>query len=433
MLERSSMLGRKVSGMMFGIVLFMVADIAWNIGRGMHANTIALLLDVFFLYFYFKGQRIATECMQWRALYGALYLVSQALNLKNRGVLLLGWCVVHVLMFFFVSFLLYRKDRQEIGPKKGAASPTAQIYRSIKVMVLFFVFLEALSTIYLTKAYPLLVNPPLVAKPFRYDSYVVPAGKDAILVLGSSPAYAEIKTNRPFSRILRERFGARHVVISLDRGGLDSALLVEYSGDLLDHIPGIKNIIIYAGHQDFNAADIERKKRSIMLSSDGTAMHMCAAFVFSNSNLFKALLVCVKKARARDPRFIEHSQIDGALVLEKYRTHIEQIVRHAKEHGVRVLMVTQILDADRVGGHSIAFWQKQVVVQKRIAKEHAHVDLLDFQDVIAKRTFNTTSRKELFETVPGSERGGDPYHMGPEGHRLLADMLITYYKKRGVK
>ncbi len=111
-------------------------------------------------------------------------------------------------------------------------------------------------------------------------------------------------------------------------------------------------------------------------------------------------------------------------VFRHYRENVDRIVTEAGRRGVHVFAVTVQADRARISPSSLAYMQRENGYIRELPKRFPHVTLVDFEPVLdALYPGGARPDCEPYEPNPVMGGCGDPYHLGPRGHEVLADLL----------
>lgn len=249
-----------------------------------------------------------------------------------------------------------------------------------------------------------------------------------IATIGSSPANLERIYDRPFSLILAERFQGRVNFLFSRAGGLHSDRLVKIAKDLMASETPPDALILYVGHQDLNA-------------SRGVAFLEHLNFLESNQHFLGAVKVLVRQsALVRLALFLlwqnRYGHVASASpewiqqVYERYRKNMDEIVSEAERRGIHVFASTVQAYKARVSEQSRQYMALENSYIRELPRRFSNVTLVDFEPVLdALYPDGPKPDCEPFEYNPLSGECGDPYHLGPKGHEILADTLAPAIEK----
>ena len=259
----------------------------------------------------------------------------------------------------------------------------------------------------------------------REPAYQAPAefvpGLPTIAVLGSSPATEERVADRPFPRILSERLRGQSNIVYRRKGGINSDMLVTIATTLVNGALHPAAFLIYAGLQDFNQdaqglrllTDIAPLDRS----SPGPEI---AKWVISHSALVRLSLYGMRRTQlgwrqVKSPDTVR-------VTFEHYRGNLERILQLAAERHMHVFISSLAQSWSDTGEASIRYTETVNEYLRGLPERHRDVTFVDFASRLHEAYPNgRLADCEPFEAAPGFERCGDPYHLGPRGHELLAD------------
>ncbi|MBI4676814.1 MAG: hypothetical protein HY748_04465 [Elusimicrobia bacterium] len=302
---------------------------------------------------------------------------------------------------------------------------------TIAITALSVLVSEGIARVILEKRSPHLKE-RMILVPFDNSCAALGAkpGLDKIVVLGSSPAMVETVHNRPFPDQLRERLAERFDVLFIRAGGIDSSLNVLEAEMAARCGWRTRYFIVYAGHQDFNAA--YREKCGVVFPAVRPSpgwRDFAAAWLLNHSSTIRLLTATALRtqnrhvAPERSGCLFTFSQDDLRGLLARYEGNMRRIIRAARAIGARTILVTQILDPSRTSRESAQFCGMQNEALRRLARRNPDVDVVDFELAAAPRVRKKDGGCGLFETSPEPGRCGDPYHLSLAGHEIVADLL----------
>lgn len=304
---------------------------------------------------------------------------------------------------------------------RPARSARADVRIGLGITLILFVLLEAVAGILIINVYTHIQHipdPPTALPP----DYV--AGLPTVATIGSSPANCERVNRRPFSAILAERHRGRFNYRFSDRGGLHSDRLVTIVDQLLQAEPRPDALILYIGHQDLNV-----RRGSAFLQSTGLDENAPTASAAVRRLLVESSLVRLSVYLAWTHRYDFEDRLDRATVeatFRNYAKNIDHIVEAAERRGVHVFAATVAADRRGIAQESIAYMAMENTHVRGLPERFPNVTLVDFDPLLAARyPEGPTPTCEPFEADPHSNRCGDPYHLGPRGHEILADLLAS--------
>ncbi len=289
----------------------------------------------------------------------------------------------------------------------------------LHVTLALFVGLEAAAGIAIRSCYQQIMDPP---DPVVRPAPEFVAGLPTFATIGSSPATVERLHDRPFSRLLAERYRGRMNFLFYRHGGLSSHRLVTIARDLMDSEPQPDALILYIGHQDYNASRGVAFLRDLDLAGSDERTLTTLQWVIRQSSLVRLSLYLLWEARYghlanRGPEWREE-------VFRHYSENMSRIVADAGRRGVHVFAVTVQADRSRMSAESKAYMKMENEFIRGLPARFPHVTLVDFEPVLdARYPDGARPDCEPYEPNPVTGGCGDPYHLGPRGHEVLADLL----------
>jgi lysophospholipase L1-like esterase len=338
-------------------------------------------------------------------------VVRQVLPFESSmPALMLVWLSIAIIMTLGRHRLL-RRPR----PLKGIR----EYFTVLRVCVIVLLFAESIVA----------WGQPLRAKPIgsleRVTEEPAPFSKEkpTFLTLGSSPANLEILTDHPFSRVLSERQSDIANFRFFRMGGADSAHLVEVLKETYESPRPVDAIILYAGFQDINISPLQRYLRQTnMLESSDLGRGIVLWFI-RDSALFNFLLRAVRTLEVRAPR--DESIEKARSVLAGLRPNVESIIKMAREHGDTVFLLTMVMNLKNVADSTVFYVTMMNEYYRSLATRYDNVIVVDFARAFEiKYPDGALPNGEPFEMRnDGSGQPGDPFHLGPVGHQMIADTL----------
>jgi hypothetical protein len=247
-------------------------------------------------------------------------------------------------------------------------------------------------------------------------------GHPTVATLGSSPANLERQHDRPFSVLLEERLGDTINFLYFRHGGLNTDLLLRKAGELLDGDPRPSAFILYSGFQDLNQFDGLSLLRELDPVGQSSGVQRAVRWAVEQSSLLR--LVLYKLWWARQSILAAPGSEKVAVVLEQYQRNIERLLALAERYGCRVFAVTLSLDRSAVAQEAGRYTDQVNDFLRSLPGRHPGITVVDFAAEIANRyPAGRLTDCEPYEAAPEAERCGDPWHLGPRGHEILAGML----------
>ena len=397
-----------------------------------------------------RGRRVAVQCAAWAVLFELLILGRWRLVENPMSLLpLLIWAGVLWMLHRRIPrewggapslSLAARKARRFTLPRVSLArfarcAPTARptgrveagsdpqprkdLVTGLKLTIALFVGLEALAGLTIRNFYQEVLDPPtpVVNRPPAYQ-----AGLPTFATIGSSPANVERLNDRPFSRVLSERYSGRFNFLFYRAGGLSSYRLVAIARDLMEAEQPPDALILYMGHQDLNASRGAAFLRNLDLLGSGEWIVMVVKTLVHESALVRFSLYGLWRHRydhleVRDPRWVEE-------VFRSWSANVTWIIEEARRRGIAVFAVTAAADRSRISEASQTYLALENNFLRGLPSRYSHVVLVDFEPVLDAR-YPDGPRPDCEPFEPDPVRGGcgDPYHLGPRGHEILADLL----------
>ncbi len=356
-----------------------------------------------------RGRRSALAWAGW-AILAELLLMTRTRVAENP------WAVVPLVAWVVAFFVLLRTLPPRIPRPE---SRRRDLLIGLQATLVLFVGLEALAGLAIRNAYQQILNPP--------DPVVQPtpefiAGLPTLATIGSSPAMIERLSDRPFSRLLAERYQGRLNFLFYRGGGLSSYRLVTIAQDIMDSEPRPDALILYAGHQDFNASRGSAFLRDLDLVGPGERSLSALQWVIRQSSLVRLSLYLLWERRHEHKAGCDPACQDK--VFRHYRENMDRIVTAAGERGIHVFAVTLQANRAAIGRESAAHMARVNEYIRALPARFGHATLVDFEPVLdARYPEGARPDCEPFEPNPVTGGCGDPYHLGPRGHEVLADLL----------
>lgn len=296
-------------------------------------------------------------------------------------------------------------------------------WRDLRIGILatigFFMALEVLAGWLIGSRFQRILDPP---DPVIQPAIEPVAGVPTLATIGSSPANVERIHDRPFSRILAERFRGRMNFLFYREGGLPSHRLVRIVRDLLRSEKKPDALILYVGHQDYNAARGVAFLQDMDLVGDDERTLSALQWLIRRSSLVRLSLYLLWENRYG--HLANNTTEWREAVFRQYAENMDRIVTEAGEHGVHVFAVTVQADRARIIEASRAYMEMENRYIRELPARFRHVTLVDFEPVLDAMYPNGPKPDcEPFEPDPILGGCGDPYHLGPRGHEVLADLL----------
>lgn len=352
-----------------------------------------------------RGRRSA---ISW-ALWG---LLADMLAQGTRRFLEDPAMVLPFLAWAAIIYLLYRiMPAPEIGRKRS------DVVMGIKITLAMFVALEAISGLLIRNFYQEIYDPPDPV--VKSDRPIVP-GLPTFATIGSSPATVDRINNMPFTRLLAERYEGRFNFLLYRKGGLASHRLVRIAHDLMESDLRPDALILYAGHQDYNVAPGLAFLRDFDLFEEGMVPIFETLVRESSLVRLSLYMMWIAQRRYQPQRSPERRQE----VFEEYAANIDKIITEAGRKGLHVFAVTVQADKGRLNEESLAYMALENGYIRELPKRFTHVTLVDFEPVLDKLYPNGPKQDcEPYEPDPVAGGCGDPFHLGPMGHKILADLI----------
>jgi lysophospholipase L1-like esterase len=243
------------------------------------------------------------------------------------------------------------------------------------------------------------------------------------ITLGSSPANLEVRTGHPFSRVLSERLKEHANFRFFNMGGADSAHLVKVLRKSYESAKPVDAIILYAGFQDFTESALQRYLRQTNLLGFSEFGQNIALCFIRDSALFNFMLRCVKRLQINSQR--SNSTVEAQKILDALKPNVESIIKMAQQHGDTVFVVTPVLNSKNVANITNIYSTMINDYYRSLSARYDNVTLVDFARAFATRyPDGALPNGEPFEMRnDGSGQPGDPFHLGPVGHQMIADTL----------
>lgn len=356
-----------------------------------------------------RGRRSALAWAGWAILAEMLVLARWRVA-ENPWVVipLVAWVVA---LFLLIRWLPPRPPRPE--------SRWRDLGVGVWATLALFVGLEAMAGLAIRNAYQQILEPPdpVVQPPPEF----VP-GLPTFATIGSSPAMIERLRDRPFSRLLAERYRGRLNFLFYREGGLSSRRLVGIARDVMDSEPRPDALILYVGHQDYNASRGDAFLRDLDVVGGSDRAVSALKWLIRQSSLVRLSLYLLWEGRyghlaGRGPEW-------RAEVFRHYSENVSRIVEDAGRRGVHVFAVTVQADRGVISEESAAYMDMENRFIRDLPSRFPHVTLVDFEPVLdARYPGGARPDCEPFEPNPVTGGCGDPYHLGPRGHEVLADLL----------
>lgn len=356
-----------------------------------------------------RGRRGALAWAGWA-------ILAEMLVVARWRVVEFPWVVVPLVAWVGAFCLLVRW----LPPRPpAAASRRRDLWIGVQVTIALFVGLEAVAGVAIRNAYQQILDPP---DPVVQPAPEFVAGLPTFATIGSSPAMIERLRDRPFSRLLAERYRGRLNFLFYRHGGLSSRRLVDIARDLMDSERRPDALILYVGHQDYNASRGDAFLRDMDLVGSGDWAVSGLKWMIRQSCLVRLSLYLLWEARyghlaGRGPEWREE-------VFRHFSENVSRIVEDAGRRGVHVFAVTAQADRRVISPESRAYMEMENAFIRGLPARYPQVTVVDFEPVLdARYPGGARPDCEPYEPNPVTGGCGDPYHLGPRGHEVLADLL----------
>lgn len=356
----------------------------------------------------FLGLRVAIQLTVFTALASLLFTGEDVESVANVGV---------VVAFASIALVVVVFQRRLFPPAPRAVRSTwSDALVGIRVTLFMFLALEvAASLAFHTAEFQRL---RMVAEPEARPRRPPVPGRPTLSTLGSSPANLERVHDRPFTAILGDRFADRVNFVSYKRGGVNSTMLVAIARSQEAWANKPDGFIVYCGLQDYNAAAGVAFLREVdVLGRSGFAAKVAREVIRQSKGVRLALFLMKQEQYER----AASASIDKArAVLRTFSLNLETIIDLAAANQQRMFVVT--VSANLNHREYLNLLNDYL---RSLPARYPHVTLVDFAAVIeAKYPSGRLADCEPYEPVPNVPgQCGDPYHLGPKGHELLAETL----------
>ncbi|RJO68954.1 MAG: SGNH/GDSL hydrolase family protein [Myxococcales bacterium] len=317
---------------------------------------------------------------------------------------------------------LVLRRRVLFAPRPAVKRPLRDFWGALRLTAALFVFTELLAGFLFERLYSYDFHKVFSRTEAPFDTtFPLTPDKKTLLTLGSSPANLELVTGKAFSYLLAERLSGRLNFLFYLLGGVNSDTWLRLAENALQKNPRPDAFIVYSGIQDWNQTELQYFIREVDLLSEVKGGLSFARWLTTHSSLVKFTAALMKTHTSRP---CTEDQADR--VFAHYAANLDRLIEMARRNGERVFVVTVVADYSRICLSNRSYLDKVNQYARNLPARQPHVTVIDFAEEFWKRYPNGRAAPDdctPFEPAATPGECGDPYHLGPAGHKLIADML----------